>query len=333
MRRTSAFLIVLLSSFPATTVAGEKPQGVVDVVAIVNGEPLLRSTLDEFLAPYRKAKASPAALARIRRRAVQTLITDMLITQYLDSKGFTASEELLDAEMGRARARYENLRERQKKLDRPAVPASFEELLRKNDMSVEKLKAAPPPRMRFRLYVRSGMTEEALRDLFDRERSTFDGKKVQARHILISTKAIRNREGKEAVRKSAERLRERIVAGADFAKLASEMSVCKSGPHGGDLGFFRRRGDMLEGFSKAAFELEVGGISPVVETSLGFHIIEVTGIQPGDPEVKLDDVRSEVETLWIDRRGMEVYGRIIEAAKIERPDAKTSPPPRGARPE
>ena len=50
----------------------------------------------------------------------------------------------------------------------------------------------------------------------------------------------------------------------------------------GDLPEFGRKGQMIEEFAKAAFELEIGEVSGVVETAFGFHII-----QRLKPEVKI----------------------------------------------
>jgi len=100
---------------------------------------------------------------------------------------------------------------------------------------------------------------------------------VSARHILINSTdtnedSIRNHE--EAATFAAE-LRDRILAGESLADLASEYSNdLGSGLNGGDLGEFGP-GKMVEEFENAAFALEVGEISEVVESQFGFHIIEV----------------------------------------------------------
>ncbi len=111
---------------------------------------------------------------------------------------------------------------------------------------------------------------------------------MRASHILIGTEQATTDEAKAAALAKAEE----IVAlaqteGADFAALAKEHSTGPSGPDGGDLGHFPRQGAMVEPFAAAAYELEVGGVSGVVETQFGYHIIKVTeraegGITPLD---------------------------------------------------
>jgi len=71
-------------------------------------------------------------------------------------------------------------------------------------------------------------------------------------------------------------LKTQIDGGADFADLARQHSDCPSGKSGGDLGSFGR-GQMVGPFEQAAFGLPVGGISGVIETQFGYHIIRRTG--------------------------------------------------------
>jgi parvulin-like peptidyl-prolyl isomerase len=71
-------------------------------------------------------------------------------------------------------------------------------------------------------------------------------------------------------------LKTQIDGGGDFADLARQHSDCPSGKSGGDLGSFGR-GQMVGPFEQAAFGLPVGGISGVIETQFGYHIIRRTG--------------------------------------------------------
>ena len=63
--------------------------------------------------------------------------------------------------------------------------------------------------------------------------------------------------------------------GKDFAEMAQEHSNGPSKTKGGDLGKFKFE-VMAKPFSEAAFALEVGAVSEVVETGFGFHVIKRT---------------------------------------------------------
>ncbi len=100
---------------------------------------------------------------------------------------------------------------------------------------------------------------------------------VTARHILICYDGCAvagpfDRTKEEALQ-LIEGLNERITAGdLQFSQAAIEFSDCPSGQEGGDLGEFSR-GIMTRSFEDAAFSLPVGGMSGVVETEFGYHLI------------------------------------------------------------
>jgi len=103
--------------------------------------------------------------------------------------------------------------------------------------------------------------------------------KVQASHILLmyqgSMRSTATRTKEEAVQLIGQ-LKDQLAAGGDFAELARQHSDCPSSQQGGDLGPFGS-GQMVKPFEDAAFALDVGGVSDVVETDFGFHLIKRTG--------------------------------------------------------
>ena len=74
-----------------------------------------------------------------------------------------------------------------------------------------------------------------------------------------------------------------MVNGGDFAQLAQTHSEDPgSAENGGDLGVIVP-GQTVPLFEAALFALEEDGLSEVVETPFGFHVIQMTGLQ--EPQV------------------------------------------------
>jgi parvulin-like peptidyl-prolyl isomerase len=102
---------------------------------------------------------------------------------------------------------------------------------------------------------------------------------VTASHVLLAyqgaERATATRTKTEAKTLADEVLAKAQVPGADFAALARQYSDCPSKAQGGDLGAFGR-GQMAKAFEDAAFALPVAGLSTVVETPFGYHVIKRT---------------------------------------------------------
>ena len=80
---------------------------------------------------------------------------------------------------------------------------------------------------------------------------------------------------RDRVRAELAELRERVIKGESFSMLAALYSQDPgSARKGGELGFFPR-GRMVAEFESAAFALKPGEVSPIIETQLGFHIIQL----------------------------------------------------------
>src|SRR5207244_11172179 len=84
-----------------------------------------------------------------------------------------------------------------------------------------------------------------------------------------------------------------VRAGGGCAACAAATSQEPgSGAQGGDLGLFPR-GRMTPAFEEAAFALQAGGVSDVVETPFGFHVIKVEEHRPGGVK-SLEAVHDEI---------------------------------------
>ena len=108
-------------------------------------------------------------------------------------------------------------------------------------------------------------------------------RQIRARHILVEDKA------------TAEDIIDQLGEGADFAKLAMQMSTDPAAQNGGDLGFFSKN-QMVAAFAEAAFDLDIGEYSDEpVETKFGWHVIMVEAKRV-KPKPAFEEVRGELET-------------------------------------
>jgi hypothetical protein len=102
---------------------------------------------------------------------------------------------------------------------------------------------------------------------------------IAAQHVLVAYKGAQRApagitRSKADAKKRAEEVAAKAGSGVDFSALVTEYSDDPGGKERmGSLGKFTRD-KMVKPFSDAAFALDVGGVSDVVETPFGFHVIK-----------------------------------------------------------
>ena len=145
---------------------------------------------------------------------------------------------------------------------------------------------------------------DKLKAYFEQQRDVYKTeKKVRALHIF---KSLRQTEDKEQLFKECCDVREKLVAGEDFEKVAREFSDKPAEEI--DLGFFKR-GELMDEFEFVAFSMSIGEISPVFASFHGFHLAKVTEIQPSTLP-PFEEVKDSVREAWIQQtrsKKMEAY--------------------------
>lgn len=138
-------------------------------------------------------------------------------------------------------------------------------------------RAAPPPPLPTKA---SSARSESFGEGFA-EAPARNEDRIGARHILVQYAGSKRASvgitrSRAEAQKRAEQARERALAGEDFVALVREYSdEPGAAERGGDLGRFDRR-MMVKSFSDAAFALDLGALSEVIETEFGFHVIQRT---------------------------------------------------------
>lgn len=158
------------------------------------------------------------------------------------------------------------------------------------------------------------IAEDELRTLYQQEAP---GLRVRARHILMGVPPQSTEAQRDSVRARMEEILGRVRAGEDFATLAQNISQDRgSGAQGGDLGEFGI-GEMVRPFEQAAFALEPGEVSEVVETPYGFHIIKSDGKVVPSFEEGAEDFRASVVARRFQEAESVYVAQLQESAGVE----------------
>lgn len=138
------------------------------------------------------------------------------------------------------------------------------------------------------------------------------GEQRRASHILLTVASGASADDKAKIKAKAQALREQLRATpAKFAELArTESQDPGSARNGGDLDYFAR-GAMVKAFEDAAFALEKGQISDVVESEFGFHIIQVTDIK-SPPKRSFESMRAELEPELKKQQAQRKFAEVAE---------------------
>jgi len=213
------------------------------IVATVNTVSISENRYKREVLRYEAAlEKSALASVKIEKQSfdvLEQLILSKLIGQAAREKGLTVTEQQLDE----AYAASMSVRGGQ---------AGFDRWLKENIYT----------HVEFLTYLEEQLLATKIQELVLNNVGIY-AEQVNARHIVVAT------------REQAEDLRSKIVAGADFATLASIHSLDRSTSlNGGDLGWFPRGLLTMPVVETAAFALDPGELGDIVETKIGFHIIQ-----------------------------------------------------------
>ncbi len=168
--------------------------------------------------------------------------------------------------------------------------------------------------------------DEQARKFYETNAARFqEPERRSASHILIKLDAGADDKSRQAAKAKAEQvLAEVKKSPAQFAALAGKYSAdAGSAKNGGSLGRAFTREEMVKPFSDAAFQMQKGAISNLVESQFGFHILRLDGIVPGAKlgfDVVKDDIIKELRQQEAQRKFAEAAERFSNMV-YEQPDS------------
>lgn len=254
------------------------------VVVTVNGEAVTRGQVDQAvdrqmrMAGAQMGNLPPELLAQVKKQISQNTLESLVRQTLLDQQVEAAHIEVTEAEA------LAYIAERGAQQNPPITVERLQQMVESQGGNFDEFKAEYRTGLARQKFMETQWAGKI--DVNDADaQAYYEGhpkefvkpEMVRASHILIAPdpNAADPNQAKAVAKAKAEALLTQVKSGTDFAELAKANSSCPSKAQGGDLGIFGR-GKMVKPFEDAAFALEPGEVSDVVETQFGYHIIKVT---------------------------------------------------------
>lgn len=254
------------------------PQNLVDgIAAIVGKEIILRSEIEQYVQNYIlqnriNVQTQPKLVDQIRNQTLESLIEQKLMIAQAEKDTVTVDPEMLDQRVDQRisylidRVGSEDALEKAFKSNMKKIKRDTRKIV-KEQMLVEKVR-----QLKFREVKLSRREIENFYSTYKDSLPALN-ETVEISHILKTVHPSESAQ-KEAYQKISA-IRQRILNGESFEELAKLYSQDPaSAKKGGDLGMISR-GDFVTEYETAAFTLNDGDISDIVQTQFGYHVIQM----------------------------------------------------------
>ncbi|HEX5962360.1 MAG TPA: peptidylprolyl isomerase [Gemmatimonadales bacterium] len=296
------------------------------VLAVVGNRPVLASQVEEEIfsreSQGAKLPTDPQGLREVRQQIVSSIIDEELLVQQAqrDTSIKVTDEEIasgveeqvrkvrgnftseVDYRAELEKAGFQTPEEYRRWLSDQQRRAALQNRLVEKLRSDGKLKAVAP-------------TEKEMRQFFDEQRASLGNRPatLSFRQIVISPRP--SPEARAKTKAQADSIVLELRRGADFATAARRFSQDPgSKEQGGSLNWFRR-GVMVPEFERVAFSQKPGVVSDPVESTFGYHIIQVERTQPAEVQARHILLIPEIDSIHVDsaRAAAESVRQALEA--------------------
>jgi len=309
-------VVLILGAFAFNGWALSQQDGKDSVLVTVNDVKITRGEVDKRIEVMLGSQAEtlpPEKLTEIRhqldQRALHSIIAEALLTDEVERQNVVIKKEEIDEALTQWKGSLP-----------PEV--KLEEYLKSIGLTEKDLQESVGKNLRIKKLIEQQVADIAVPS--DKEIAAFYAdnaekfqvpENVEVRHILIAVKPEDDEAAKARKKVKIEKIREQLVEkkGESFEAIAAEVSDCPSKSKGGMLGVFGR-GQTVPAFEEAAFSQKVGEIGPVVETSFGYHVIEVLDRKEAR-EAPLSEMSERISNYLVAQKKDEAVKKYIESLK------------------
>lgn len=260
------FLILLFSSLLFSQETLDR------IIAVVNNEIILQSELNLQVAYVAAQRNLDPANPDLKKTILDRMVEEKLLYAQAELDSIVISNEDVNAQLENQLnffiAQYGSLERMEQ-----AYGMSIDKIRR--ELRDEVRKSMMGNMVQQKHFGQLDATRREVREFFEEYQDSLGliPERFELSHIFINPQKGERLKAKTKVFTQA--LLDSIKGGADFAALAKKFSDDPgSAARGGELGFVKR-GVFFPEFEAAAFQLQEGEISDIVESPVGFHIIQM----------------------------------------------------------
>jgi peptidyl-prolyl cis-trans isomerase C len=295
---------------PAPAPAKPVPAVLPEVIADCNGDKIARAEFEKAVkAVEQRAGGSvpPEKRDELYRGVLDDLVAYRLLKQEVVARQMTASDAEVDARIGAFKQQM-------------GSEANFRAALQAQQLTEAKLREDAKTDILVNKLLEQEVTQKLLvkpsdiATFYEKNPDRFQqSESVRAAHILVLVPQDADEKTRAAAKARAEAALKAAKAGQDFAQLAKRYSNDASAQRGGDLGFIPK-GQMVPAFEAAAFALEPGQVSDLVETQFGYHVIKALEKRPARV-VPFVEAAAQIEQFLQQQQRQEKSKALVEQLK------------------
>ena len=315
--RSASFALVL----SAALVAGARSEILEQVLVKINGEIFTKSDLEAKQIEVIRQRGKPIdlntpqgneelrkAIAEVTPALLVNVVDEILVVQRGKELGYKMSDEQFKSVL-------ENLKTQNKiESDEQLQAALKQENMTMTDLRRNLERSMIASRVQqAEVFGRVAVTEDEARKYYDQHVGEFTTPSaVTLREILVSvppdTRGV-NVGADETAKEKAEALRQRILGGEPFEKVATDASDSASKSNGGLIGPLNTS-DLSADFRKLVEGLKVGGITTVIRTQRGYQILKLESSTPTQT-LTFDQARDQISDRVVNDKRREEFQKYL----------------------